>query len=1512
MHVPTSVTHAASGYFSTPAPPPGTTAATAPLRNLIVVRHTLLELYTAITSPNDTGSVHLVLLTQHKLFGVVESLAVLRNRTGNNHASRGAGHDAILLTFRDAKLSVLQWDPAVADLVPSSLHYFEGDESLKAGRHAFPRPPTVVTDPAGRCAAVIMLRHQLAVLPATESESASLGVVLDDPYSTGGQSTTTAPATTTNTAALGNSYVDNLNKMNIREVRDAVFLYGSAEPTLLVLHEVDPTWAGNLRHRKDTCSLSALSLNLSSKRHPRIWGANNLPSDAYKLIAVPSGGALCLCVSGIILYYSQGSVQAGIVLNTAVLPAPLPPPPLVFDLPKEQPGQTAAKYAKEHGMRLHPAAASHVLSFCDTTSASSWNVECDAAHMCWISRTTAVLGLRSGQLVLVEVVKRGGGGAVRVQVAKAGAAPPASAMTLLSPSVVFIGSCAGDSLLLRCIMASGEGDGDGDNNISVEKETKGREGVGVKRRRLESGDADQVGVLEDTAAAAGGGGDRRQVDDDDDDKEAFLMYGSEGGEGDGSGPAPSDLRCSLSVLDSFIGLGPIRSMASSTPISSAASPLPYLVACVGSDRGGALVVLRRTVAPDIVTNIPLQGLKHVYAVGRSTTAATKKELLSSYHSYLLLSFEASTKVMTTNGGQELKETSGEDFVVHCPTLAAGTVVSSGASSTYIVQVVEHGVFVFDAGTGKSVGRDSGITDVRNRKILDVCIEDPFVLILMDDGTATLLHIGVVDNLKNNNEVEVVEVGTIGSVEKGARVTACCVYRDSSGWMPYPHPGSNDKDREADVYLCVACFQDGSCAIMTVDVLGSKGLWEVWRTNGLTDGATILSSTSSTTTPAPTTTLPNVEIVQVRMDCFVSLRGSGGVQQQKASAPILLALTSDHCLYAYTAFVDSSSSTATELHSSLQFRRMHHLDLPPLLMPTPTTSTTPTPTKIKLHRFDDIGEQIPHSGIFISGPTPYWLIAARGTLFAHPHATTITTTNNTVESFSCFHNSNSPHAFITISTNGGMQISELPARQRLDAPWPRQKIAIKSTPHRICLYPEAQLFALCASRTVPSSSKPYLPEEEGGEPQASYCYALAATAAAARPTAPLHELRLISPGTWATLWQYSLQPGEFALTVDAVYLRDATTGATMPLLAVGAGFAAGEDYPCSGRVLLFEVKKNDANKFVAEMIYAREFKGPVTGVATMEGHLLISTGHRLETCTLMSSSTTSGDGQVTRTRYKMMRSSFYDGPSLVTSLCVVKSFALLGDAHFGVHFVRYKEEGRQLAMLGKDFGRASVQAAQFLIAGSSLHIVMADASGSLRTYTYAPGDPSSWKGQKLVPWGVLFIGERVGTLVRLKMPQPEASDTTPRQAAVYGTDSGGLGAVMPLAIGDHIMPHRAQEQSQQQQGEGQPPQQPAKQSVGGALKALQKELITGVVHTAGLNPAAFRRRHAKVPLAMEGGCLYGMAPLTLGAQGVLDGDLLMKYASLPRPVQSRLAGRAGVVREEVLAALAIIHKTSCFV
>lgn len=79
------------------------------------------------------------------------------------------------------------------------------------------------------------------------------------------------------------------------QIRSAAFLHKYSAPTLLVLSEAEPTWAGRLRDKKDTMHVSAMSISVSEQKVSEIWEASELPSDAFCLLPVASGGALILC-----------------------------------------------------------------------------------------------------------------------------------------------------------------------------------------------------------------------------------------------------------------------------------------------------------------------------------------------------------------------------------------------------------------------------------------------------------------------------------------------------------------------------------------------------------------------------------------------------------------------------------------------------------------------------------------------------------------------------------------------------------------------------------------------------------------------------------------------------------------------------------------------------------------------------------------------------------------------------------------------------------------------------------------------------------------------------------------------------------------------------------------------------------------------------------------------------------------------------------------------------------------
>lgn len=98
---------------------------------------------------------------------------------------------------------------------------------------------------------------------------------------------------------------------------------------------------------------------------------------------------------------------------------------------------------------------------------------------------------------------------------------------------------------------------------------------------------------------------------------------------------------------------------------------------------------------------------------------------------------------------------------------------------------------------------------------------------------------------------------------------------------------------------------------------------------------------------------------------------------------------------------------------------------------------------------------------------------------------------------------------------------------------------------------------------------------------------------------------------------------------------------------------------------------------------------------------------------------------------------------------------------------------------------------------------------MQIFYYAPKNPDSWKGQKLLSRAEFHIGAHATKFLRLQMFS--STDKTNRFALLYGTLDGSIGCIAPL---DEITFRR--------------------------LQTLQKKLIDVFPHVAGLNPRSFRQ------------------------------------------------------------------------
>lgn len=310
---PTAVTHAVSLAFIGPKS-----------INLILAKTSLLQIFRTqtINSKLDADAPHahstkLVLIAEYTLAGTVTSLAKVKI------ADTKSGGEALLVATRDAKLSLIEWDPEAHSISTLSIHYYEG-EDIKAAPWAsdiseFTSYLTV--DPRYRCAALKFGQKHLAFLPFRQSGD-DLATGDDDPDDEALRRTTSsAPVNGDSQQKLTpykSSFVLPLTVLDPSLIFpvDLAFLYEYREPTLGILSSAKARSAGLDAKRRDLLNYSAITLDLEQRARTPLLSVKNLPNDLFKVLPLPLPiGGVLLIGGNEIIHVDQAGKCNGIAVN---------------------------------------------------------------------------------------------------------------------------------------------------------------------------------------------------------------------------------------------------------------------------------------------------------------------------------------------------------------------------------------------------------------------------------------------------------------------------------------------------------------------------------------------------------------------------------------------------------------------------------------------------------------------------------------------------------------------------------------------------------------------------------------------------------------------------------------------------------------------------------------------------------------------------------------------------------------------------------------------------------------------------------------------------------------------------------------------------------------------------------------------------------------------------------------------------------------------------------------------
>lgn len=1175
MHPPTGIENCASGFITQcsadfvpqiPTIQPDelesdwpSTRSIGPVPNLVVSAANVLEVY--VVRVQDDGSrdskasteikrggfmagvsgASLELVCDYRLHGNVETMAILSIGGGDG----GRRRDSIILTFEDAKIAALEFDDSIHGLRTSSMHCFEGPEwfHLKRGRESFARGPLVKVDPQGRCGGVLVYGLQMIILKAAQ---AGAGLVGDD-EAFGSEGAISA--------RIESSYIINLRDLDMKHVKDFIFLHGYIEPVMVILQEREITWAGRVSWKHHTCMLSALSISTSLKQHPLIWSAINLPHDAYKLLAVPSpiGGVLVICANTI--HYHSQSASCILALNNYAVPV---------DSSQEMPR-------------------------------ASFNVELDAANATWLSSDVAMLSTKTGELLLLMLVYDGRV-VKRLDLSKSKASVLTSGITTVGNSFFFLGSFLGDSLLVQFTY----GMGSSMLSSGLKEEVGDIEGDAPTAKRLRRSPSDVFQDLVNGEELSLYGSTPSNAESS---QKTFSF-------------AVRDSLINIGPLKDFsYGL---RINADPNAVGIAKQSNYELVCCSGHGKNGALCVLQQSIRPETITEVELPGCKGMWTVYHKSTRSHNPDSSKiaseddEYHAYLIISLEARTMVLET--ADLLGEvTESVDYYVQGSTIAAGNLFGRRR----VVQVYGRGARILDGAfmtqdLSFGASNSDSTTGSDSSTVASVSIADPYVLLRMTDGSIQLL---VGDTSTCNVSVSIPPV--FDSSKKP--VSACTLYHDkgpepwlrkastdawlSTGIGEAIDGSDNSPHDQGDIY-CVVCYESGDLEIF--DVPNFSSVFSVEKMSGKNNLIDTIMRKDSAEEGRKVNT-QNMNVVELAMQ-----RWSG-----QHSRPFLFAILSDGTILCYHAYLFEGQETASRIDSSgqnsvnlssISASRLRNLRFVRVSLDTYAREENSTGNYYnkRITIFKNVGG---HQGLFLSGSRPTWFMVFRERLRVHPQLC-----DGSIVAFTVLHNVNCNHGLIYVTSQGLLKICQLPSATSYDNYWPVQKIPLKGTPHQVTYFAEKNLYPLIVSVPV---LKPLshvlssLVDQEAGHQIEHDNVSSDDTY-----TVDEFEVRILEPeksgAPWQTRATIPMQNLENALTVRVVTLFNTTTKENETLLAIGTAYLQGEDVAGRGRVLLFSVGRNTDNNpqnLISE-VYSKELKGAISALASLQGHLLIASGPKI--------------------------------------------------------------------------------------------------------------------------------------------------------------------------------------------------------------------------------------------------------------------------------------------------------------
>jgi len=1398
-----------------------------------------------------------------QLYGTVASLEHVSLGNEQNRA-----RDSLVMSFQEAKLSIVEYNPENHDLKTISMHYFEDDE-LRDGcvtNHLF--PPIVRVDPDSRCIAMLVYGRQIVIIPLDKDEDLDLENELfdstsdraDSPirsidqsnsspsqsksiisYDTNDRSTnrrfmgqvvTLKPAPTSFKSPVLPSYRIDLSEETCGEkidnIVDIEFLHNYNDPTLVILYEPIRTWSGRVAMRQDTFSIVALSMNIHQRLQPIIWTVNNLPFDSLRIMPVPKPiGGLLVVACNELIYLNQSVPPFGMSFNS---------------------------FSKDgSAFPLHEAKS-------ETGDKIDYiNISLDLSQSVFLTHNKILFILKDGDVFLVTLFNDDMRSIKNFNFDRIASTVQPNCLTLCENNLLFIGSHVGDSVLAEIV---------GNYNVNA---------------RSKDSEDDNLDAYDDEDESVHSSEDDEPVNIYEHDQ--LLSTSSSG------------LLC----------YGEITNLCKSLKYDQK-NPNIELVMTSGYQKNGSVCIMQRTIKPWIDDTYEMKFCGELWTVKPSKWSGT-----DNYR--LILNLDSSTMVFSTQGElQELKKDQS-DFKTDDQTIFAGNI----GDGNLTIQVMSNCI--------QLISNDKAVDSVEiegSSKICDVCLADPHVIALAENGTMYHIQLSLSpSDLTEGAEQFGLSCQEIAPITNG-RVLGMSLYKDFSGLFSCKSPQSHkdgkslsakrsnislnnsddfDDDDELDYGDTAANYDNGTKKndndpTYWLFVVDDRGVLEILSLPDFKQAYLVDNFPS-----LPSVLTDNAKLFITDLDLTISktkeiLMCSMGKNNKKP----LLFIRSELELAVYEAFrfteVDitnhlkirfkkissilleilipsgydleenqtslalesnghehgnskSKSSSNSQNHNHHRHKRSRHENLPDLRERFKTR-------RHWLRQFDNIGG---YRGVFLLGCKPHWFVMTdRCELRVHPMDV-----EGAIYSFSQFGLDN----FIYFNEKRELRIAKLSKHLSLDSHWPMKKLYLKETVHFVNYHVDRKVYCV-----VTSTSSPCLKlMKVGSEPDTMKVEDLERECGYIPPTTEKYKLRLYDSETWAEIpdCEIDFEEWEQVTCVKNVPLvSEGTKSGLKGYIAISTNYCYGEDVPNRGRIWILDfievVPEPDRpltrNKI--KKVYCQEQKGPVTTLSHTCGLLMSAVGQKIYLWQLKEEQL---DGVA-----------FIDTQIYIHSAASVKNLILISDISKSVSLLRYQQETRTLSMVCRDPKPLEVFSCDFAIDNELLSFIVADSERNITIYVHDPEDEDSHGGTRLIRRADFHLGAHITCFSRIRSRCPTIFKTDPDEAqyfrrkhmTMYCTVDGAVGFLFPI-----------HESTYQQ------------------FLALQNEMTLALPHSAGLNPKSWRLMKQARP------------NLTNPCKNVIDGDLIRRFLMLSVRERNDLVRKIGTTARKMLADIQIIEDSTLY-